>query len=67
MENKQFYVKYLQNQPVQINTHTNYDKSAYRLLPLENVGDLLAAVKQALPSKLGAIDLDELTLKIRSW
>ncbi|XJO76037.1 hypothetical protein BDV3_006615 [Batrachochytrium dendrobatidis] len=52
------YVKYLENTPVSLFTQK---------LPVPegeepNISDLVAAVKQALPSKLGAIDPDELTI-----
>ncbi|KAL5034545.1 hypothetical protein RTP6_7729 [Batrachochytrium dendrobatidis] len=60
MKNKQFYIKYLDNQSVEIETH--FDGELERKRPLNNVSKLIAAVKQALPSKLGAIDLDELTI-----
>ncbi|KAK6092998.1 hypothetical protein MT418_006985 [Batrachochytrium dendrobatidis] len=60
MENKSFFIQYLDNQPVEIETHFNGEVERKR--PLDNVSKLIAAVKQALPSKLGTIDLDELTL-----
>ena len=63
MDNKEFYVKYLQNQPVPIETAFT-SLGEMRKRPLSTVAHLVAAVKQALPSKLGAIDLDELTLHL---
>ena len=56
------YIQYQNNSPVPI-----YPQN----LPIPQgeepaVADLVAAVKQALPSKLGAIDLDELTLHLPS-
>ena len=56
MENKEYYVKYLANRPVKVETHYIGEKDRRR--PLTDVGDLIAAFQQALPSKLGAIDLD---------
>ncbi|KAJ1512194.1 hypothetical protein HMI56_004383 [Coelomomyces lativittatus] len=60
MENKQFYIKYLTNQPIKVETH--YIGEQDRRRPLSEVGDLVAACKLAIPSKLGTIDIDELTL-----
>ncbi|KAK6091471.1 hypothetical protein MT418_8546 [Batrachochytrium dendrobatidis] len=60
MENIPFYIQYLHNQPVKVETHFNGELERRR--PLTDVGGLVAAVKQALPSKLGAIDPDELTI-----
>ncbi|KAK5669150.1 hypothetical protein QVD99_003560 [Batrachochytrium dendrobatidis] len=62
MENIPFYIQYLHNQPVKVDTHINSERTALRPFPLDSVADLIAAVKQALPSKLGDIDPDELTL-----
>jgi hypothetical protein len=42
MENKQFYIKYLPNQPVKIQTHIDPQR-AKREFPLIDVGDLVAA------------------------
>jgi hypothetical protein len=61
MENKQFYIKYLTNQPIKVETHIDTQRKR-RDFPLTDVGDLIGAVKQALSSKLGSVDLDELTL-----
>ena len=60
MENNKFYVKYQNNQPIKVETH--YIGEQDRRRPLTEVGDLVAAFKEALPSKLGTIDIDELTL-----
>ena len=62
---KKFFIKYKEFRPVKIETHIDSGRNK-RPCPLEDVGDLVAAVKQALPSKLGAIDLDELTLHLPS-
>ena len=45
MENKQFYVEYLQNQQVKI--ETQFIGENQRRRPLKDIGDLVAAVKQA--------------------
>jgi hypothetical protein len=62
MQNQEFYVKYKENQAVPIDTA--YGRGPQGTLPLVTVAHLVAAVKQALPSKLGAIDPDELTLHL---
>ncbi|KAK6091824.1 hypothetical protein MT418_007793 [Batrachochytrium dendrobatidis] len=49
MENKQFYIKYLENQPVGLRTHINNERTALRPFPLDSVADLVAAF-QALPN-----------------
>ena len=56
-ENRAFWVRYQNNQPVKIKLHSPVQV-------LEDVSDLIGAVKQALPSKLGSIDADELTLHL---
>jgi hypothetical protein len=48
MENKKFYIKYLTNQPIKVETH--YIGEQDRRRPLTDVGDLIGAVKQALSS-----------------
>ncbi|KAJ3336728.1 hypothetical protein HDU83_009233, partial [Entophlyctis luteolus] len=61
MANSVLFVKYADNQPVKIKTL--YEKQGVRREdPLLDVADVIVAVQQALPSKLGAIDPDELTL-----
>ena len=62
MENREFYVKYLDNHAVAIDT--SYGRGPDGRLALSTVAHLIGAVKQALPSKLGSIDLDELTLHL---
>ncbi|KAJ1339534.1 hypothetical protein BSLG_005858 [Batrachochytrium salamandrivorans] len=57
MENKVFYIQYLDNQSVRIDTHINNERTALQSFPLDSVGDLVVAIKQTLSSKLGAIDL----------
>ncbi|OAJ38746.1 hypothetical protein BDEG_22651 [Batrachochytrium dendrobatidis JEL423] len=60
MENKAFYIQYLHNQPVKIETHFNGELERRR--PLTDVGDLVVAF-QALPnSPLASTFVDELTL-----
>ncbi|KAJ3223418.1 hypothetical protein HDU78_011321 [Chytriomyces hyalinus] len=58
--NQVFWVQYQTNQPVKIKTH--YMGEQDRRRPLSVVVDMIRAVKHVLPSKLGAIVLDELTL-----
>ncbi|KAL5040693.1 hypothetical protein RTP6_007677 [Batrachochytrium dendrobatidis] len=62
MENMKFYIQYLDYQPVGLRTHILNTNTFVWLQTLFTVGDLVAAVKQALPSKLGAIPVDELTI-----
>ncbi|KAJ8330558.1 hypothetical protein O5D80_001535 [Batrachochytrium dendrobatidis] len=62
MENIPFYIQYLNNQPVGLRTHILNTNTFVWVQTLFTVGDLVAAVKQALPSKLGDIDPDELTI-----
>ncbi|KAK5668190.1 hypothetical protein QVD99_005227 [Batrachochytrium dendrobatidis] len=60
MENKQFYIKYLDNQPVEIETH--FDGELERKRPLNNVSKLIAAF-QALPnSPLASAFVGDLTI-----
>ncbi|KAJ8326692.1 hypothetical protein O5D80_005418 [Batrachochytrium dendrobatidis] len=62
MENKVFYIQYLDNQPVRIDIYINNERTALRSFPLDSVTDLVVAIKQTLSSKLGAIDPDKLTI-----
>jgi hypothetical protein len=41
MENKPFYIKYLDNQPVKVETHIDSQRRR-RDFPLTDVGDLIA-------------------------
>ena len=61
-DNREFYVKYLDNRAVPIDT--SYGRGPEGMLALVTVAHLIGAVKQALPSKLGSIDADELTLHL---
>ena len=63
---KDIFIKYLTNQPVGVKTRIFNTHTFEWVQTVFNVSDLVAAVKQALPSKLGAIDLDELTLHLPS-
>jgi hypothetical protein len=47
MENKEFYIKYLQNQPVKIETHFIGENQRRR--PLKDIGDLVAAYFPNIP------------------
>lgn len=57
MENKQFYIKYLTNQPIKVETH--YIGEQDRRRPLTDVGDLVAAYKTVVAPLL---DTSSLTL-----
>ncbi|KAK5673583.1 hypothetical protein QVD99_001023 [Batrachochytrium dendrobatidis] len=62
MENKAFFVQYLTNQPVKVDTHINSERTALRPFPLDSVADLVAAF-QALPnSPLASAFVGDLTL-----
>jgi len=63
-ENREFYVKYLDNQAVSVRTHVLITATGQWVQNIFTVGDLIGAVKQALSSKLGSVDLDELTLHL---
>ncbi|OAJ39490.1 hypothetical protein BDEG_23329 [Batrachochytrium dendrobatidis JEL423] len=60
MENKVFYIKYLDNQSVKIKTH--FDGELERKTPIYSVLKLIAAYKTATTPLLDAIPVDELTL-----
>ena len=61
-ENREFYVKYLDNQAVKIETHFNREQERPR--SLKDVGDLIGAVKQALAPLLNDTSIAELTLHL---
>jgi hypothetical protein len=63
-ENREFYVKYLDNQAVSVRTHVLITATGQWVQNIFTVGDLIGAVKKALSSKLGSVDLDELTLHL---
>ncbi|EGF77497.1 hypothetical protein BATDEDRAFT_36058 [Batrachochytrium dendrobatidis JAM81] len=64
MENIPFYIQYLHNQPVKVDTHINSERTALRPFPLDSVADLVVAF-QALPnSPLASTFVDELTLHL---
>jgi hypothetical protein len=60
MENKQFYIKYLTNQPIKVQTH--YIGERDRRRPLTDVGDLVAAYRPN--SLLANTPLELLTLHL---
>ncbi|EGF79879.1 hypothetical protein BATDEDRAFT_25352 [Batrachochytrium dendrobatidis JAM81] len=60
MENKIFYIKYLDNQSVEIETH--FDGELERRTPIDSVSKLIAAYKTATTPLLDNIPVDELTL-----
>ncbi len=53
MENKQFYIKYLTNQPIKVETH--YIGEQDRRRPLTEVGDLVAAYKTAVAPRFDSL------------
>ena len=60
--NKTFFIQYSQNQPVEINSHINNERTALRLFSLENVAHLVAAYKTTVAPLLDQSSLAELTL-----
>ncbi|EGF80545.1 hypothetical protein BATDEDRAFT_35163 [Batrachochytrium dendrobatidis JAM81] len=56
MENKQLYIKYLENQPVEIETH--FDGELERKRPLNNVSKLIAAIVVEPTRRLAGIPED---------
>ena len=60
MENKQYYIKYLTNQPIKVETH--YIGEQDRRRPLTDVGDLVAAFQQRPGSLLASTDSGLITL-----
>jgi len=62
MENKQYYIKYLTNGPVKVETHYTGEKDRRR--PLTDVGDLIAAYKTAVAPRFDSTPTDELTLHL---
>ena len=61
MENKAFYIKYLTNQPVKVETHIDTQR-ALRDFPLTDVGDLISAYRPN--SLLANTPLELLTLHL---
>ena len=62
MENKQFYIKYLTNGPVKVETHYIGEKDRRR--PLTDVGDLVAAFQARPGSLLANTDSGLITLHL---
>jgi hypothetical protein len=62
MENKMFYVKYLNKQAVPIDTHYNGEQERKR--PLSTVADLIPAYKTAVAPLLDSTPIDELTIHL---
>ncbi|EGF81270.1 expressed protein [Batrachochytrium dendrobatidis JAM81] len=60
MENIPFYIQYLHNQPVKVETHFNGELERRR--PLTDVGGLVAAYKTATTPLLDGISLAHLTI-----
>ena len=62
MENREFYIKYLDYQPVSIESHFIGDTERGR--PLRTVGQLIVAYKTAVTPRFDSIPTDELTLHL---
>ncbi|EGF80326.1 hypothetical protein BATDEDRAFT_24807 [Batrachochytrium dendrobatidis JAM81] len=62
MENQEFYIRYLDNQPVKIDIHVNNERTALRPFPLLTVSHLIAAYKIATIPLLDNLSLAQLTL-----
>jgi hypothetical protein len=63
MENKEYYIKYLDNQPVSIETAYN-SNGENRNRPLTTVAHLVAAYKAAVAPLLDSTPIDELSLHL---
>ena len=59
-ENKSFWIKYLENNPVEIETHYLNDQERKR--PLKNVGHLISAYKVATLPRFENVPVDDLSL-----
>ena len=64
-ENKSFWIKYLENNPVEIETHIDQSRSR-REFPLTNVGHLISAFKQRPGSLLADTDEGLITLYLQN-
>ncbi|KAL5040653.1 hypothetical protein RTP6_7852 [Batrachochytrium dendrobatidis] len=62
MENRQFYIQYLHNQPVGLRTHILNTNTFVWVQTLFTVGDLVAAYKTATTPRFDAVPVDELTI-----
>ena len=62
--NQTFYIKYLDNNAVGINTHARHPQTFELVQMISTVSDLIEAVQKKLPKKLGQFDLDELSLHL---
>jgi hypothetical protein len=62
MEPKSFYIKYLTNQPVKVESH--YIGDLDRKRPLSDVGDLVAAYKSNVVPLLDHFSIAQLTLHL---
>ena len=62
MENKEFYIQYLNYQPVGLKTHILNTKSFEWIQIISTVGDLIAAYKTAVAPLLDHLSLAQLTL-----
>ncbi|KAJ8327526.1 hypothetical protein O5D80_004906 [Batrachochytrium dendrobatidis] len=58
MKNKAFFVQYLTNQPVKVDTHINSERTALRPFPLDSVADLVVAIVVEPTRRLSGIPED---------
>jgi hypothetical protein len=63
MENKQFFIKYLANQPIKVETHIDTQRKR-REFPLTDVGDLIGAFQARQGSLLANTDSGLITLHL---
>ena len=62
--NNSFYIKYLNNQPVVMNTHINNERTAPRAFPIETVAHMIAAYRTAVAPLLDDSSIAQLTLHL---
>ncbi|KAI8892148.1 hypothetical protein BC833DRAFT_533284, partial [Globomyces pollinis-pini] len=55
------YVKYLDNSPVGIKTHVFVKLKGEFTQHLFTIGDLIGAIKENYPNKLGKVDVDDIS------
>ncbi|KAI8891538.1 hypothetical protein BC833DRAFT_662985, partial [Globomyces pollinis-pini] len=63
MENKAFFIQYLTNKPVKVQTHIDSQR-VKREFPLTDVADLIVSYKAAVAPRFDSTPTDELTLHL---
>ena len=63
--NRECYIKYLEYQPVKVETHIDSQRSK-REFPLKDIGDLIGAYRTAATPRFVSTPIDELTLHTSS-